>query len=45
MENDYGKLSRDAMTRASKVSELAIFWSLVLTVILVVVAMIKGMSA
>lgn len=45
MDEDYGKLSSEALIRANKVSEIAIFWGLVLTVILVVVAMIKGISA
>lgn len=43
MAGDYGKLSREALIRANQESETAIFWGLVITVILVVVAMIKGM--
>jgi hypothetical protein len=43
MAGDHGKLSRKALVRANQVSETAIFWGLVITVILVVVAMIKGM--
>ncbi len=41
--DDYGKVSRDTVTRANEISEVAIFWGLVLTVIVVVIAMVKGM--
>jgi hypothetical protein len=43
MHEDYGKLSREALARADQISEIAIFWALVFTVVVVVIAMIKGM--
>ncbi|MBI3529637.1 MAG: hypothetical protein HY067_16935 [Betaproteobacteria bacterium] len=43
MAEDYGKISREALARANEISEIAIFWSLVFTVVVVVTAMIKGM--
>lgn len=43
MENDYRKMSREALVRADLLSERAIFWSLVSTVVVVAVAMLKGM--
>jgi hypothetical protein len=45
MNEDYGKISRDALVRANEISERAIFWGLVLTVVVVVVAMLKGIFA
>jgi hypothetical protein len=41
MAEDYGKLSREALARANEISEKAISWGLVFTV--VVIAMLKGM--
>jgi len=41
---DYGKMSRDALLRANEISERAIFWGLVFTVVIVVVAMVKGIT-
>ena len=43
MAEDFAKASRDALERANEVSEVAIFWGLILTVIVVAVAMFKGM--
>lgn len=43
MAEHYGKTSRDALVRANEIPEIAIFWGLVLTVVVVFVAMIKGM--
>ena len=43
MENDYGKISRGPMARVDGIPDRAIFWGLVSTVILVAVAMLKGM--
>ncbi len=42
MAEDYGKLSREALARANEISEGAIFWGLVFTVVVVVIAMLKG---
>jgi len=41
--DDYGKVSRDTVARAKEISEVAILWGLVLTVVVVVIAMVKGM--
>lgn len=43
MNEDYRKLSREALARANQISEIAILWALVFTVVVVVSAMIKGM--
>ena len=43
MAEDFAKASRDALERANEVSEVAIFWGLILTVVVVAVAMFKGM--
>ena len=43
MTKDYGNLSREGLARANELSERAIFWSMVLTVLVVVAAMIRGM--
>ena len=43
MADDHGKISRETLARANEISEVAIFWGLVLTVVVVVIAMIKGM--
>ena len=43
MAKDYGKISREALARATEVSEKAIFWGLVIAIVAVVIAMIKGM--
>ena len=43
MADDYGKISRKVLARANKISEIAIFWGLVIATIAFVIAMIKGM--
>ena len=43
MADDYGKISRKALARANEISEIAIFWGLVIATIAFVIAMIKGM--
>jgi len=43
MAEEFGKTSRDALGRANEISDAGIFWGLVLTVVMVVAAMIKGM--
>ena len=43
MENHYGKISRGALARADGLSDRAIFWGLISTVVVVAVAMLKGM--
>ena len=43
MAEDFEKTSRDALGRANEISDVGIFWGLVLTVVMVVAAMIKGM--
>lgn len=43
MAEDYGKLSREALVRANELSERAIFWSMIFTVLVVVAGMIRGM--
>jgi hypothetical protein len=43
MSEEYGKESRDPLARANELSEVAILWGLVLTAVLVVAALIRGM--
>ena len=43
MNEDYRKISRETLDRANEISEVSIFWGLVLTVIVVVIAMLKGL--
>jgi hypothetical protein len=43
MNEDYGKISRETLDRANEISEAAIFWGLVLTVVVFVVAVLKGL--
>lgn len=43
MDQDYGKDSREALVRANEVTERAIFWGLVITVVVVGIAMLKGL--
>jgi hypothetical protein len=45
MPDDYGKISREALARVNAISEAAIFWGLVIAIVVVVSAMIKGMFA
>lgn len=45
MAEDYGKMSRKALARANALSEIAISWSLVIAIIVVAMAMMKGMFA
>ena len=44
MDEGYGKNSRKALVRANEISESAIFRGLLFTVVLVVMAMVKGIS-
>jgi hypothetical protein len=43
MAEDYGKISREALARANEISEIAIFWGVIIAIVVVVIAMIKGM--
>ena len=43
MENDYGKISREALARVDKVSERVIFWALVFAAVVISSVMLKGM--
>jgi len=43
MEKDYRRISHVAFARADMLSERAIFWGLVVTVIAIPFAMLKGM--
>ena len=43
MAEDYGKISREALARVNAISEISIFWGLVIAIVVVVIAMIKGM--
>ena len=43
MNEDYRKISRETLDRANEITEVAIFWGLVLAVVVVVVAMLKGL--
>ena len=43
MNEDYRKISRETLDRANEISEVAIFWGLVLTVVVVVIAVLKGL--
>lgn len=43
MDEDYGNISREALARANEISERAIFWGLVSTVVVVVITMLKGL--
>ena len=42
MAEDSGKMSRKALDRADALSEIAILWGLVIAIIVVVIAMMKG---
>ena len=43
MDEDFGKMSRKALARANALSEIAILWGLVIAIIVVAIAMMKGM--
>ena len=43
MTRDYGQISHTVVARANAISEAMIFWSLITTVFVIGVAMIKGM--
>ena len=43
MNEDYDKISREAMARANAISEISIFWGMIITVLVVVAGMIRGM--
>ena len=43
MTRDYGQISHTIVARANAISEAMIFWSLITTVFVIGVAMIKGM--
>jgi hypothetical protein len=43
MNGDYGRISREAVARANAISEISIFWGMIITVLIVVAGMIKGM--
>jgi hypothetical protein len=42
MARDYVKISRGALARTEEISERAIFWSMIFTVLVVVAGMIRG---
>jgi hypothetical protein len=42
MDEDYGKMSREALARANEISERVFFWGLVHTVVVFGIAMLKG---
>jgi len=42
MDEDYGKISHEALELANEMSERAIFWGLVFTVVVVAIGMLKG---
>jgi hypothetical protein len=43
MAEDHEKISREALARANEISETAIFWGLAIAIVVVAMAMIKGM--
>jgi hypothetical protein len=43
MREDFRKISRETLDRANEISEVAIFWGLILTVVVVVIAVLKGL--
>jgi hypothetical protein len=43
MAEDNGKLSRDALKHANAISEIAIFWGLIIAIVVVVIGMMKGL--
>ena len=43
MAEDYGKTSRESLERATEITEIAIFWGAVIAIVVLVIAMIKGM--
>jgi hypothetical protein len=45
MDEDNGKISREAMARADKGSEIVIFWDLVFKVVVDVIGMLKRVFA
>jgi hypothetical protein len=43
MNRDYGQISHEAMAQANAISEISIFWGMIITVLVVVAGMLKGM--
>ena len=43
MNRDYGQISREAMAPANAISEISIFWGMIITVLVVIAGMLKGM--
>jgi hypothetical protein len=43
MSEDFRKISREKLDRANEISEVAIFWGLILTVVVIVIAVLKGL--
>jgi hypothetical protein len=43
MNRDYGRNSREATAPANAISEISIFWGMIITVLVVVAGMLKGM--
>lgn len=43
MAEDNGELSRDALAYANEISEIAIFWGLIIAIVVVVIGMMKGL--
>ena len=42
-EDNGGKLRRDALEHADKISQIAIFWGLIIAVVAIAFAMMKGL--
>jgi hypothetical protein len=43
MNRDCGQISREAIAPANAISEISIFWGMIITVLVVVAGMLKGM--
>ena len=43
MAKYYGKISRGALARTDELSDRAIFWSMIFTVLVVVAGMLRGL--
>ena len=43
MAKDYGKTSRESLEQATVITDVAIFWGMISTVVVVVFAIVKNM--